>query len=113
MALLPKDVTDLYLAPVVLALDARIEELAGLELDQLATEVALTSNTADWTEELRATGLLNAIRYLVDMHEWTIAWDARGVRVGHEGHEVVLGVPETFRAYVAGTPARKARDLLH
>ena len=112
MALLPHDVTDLYLAPVVLALDARIEELAALSVDELTAEVALTSNTADWTEELRSQGLLHSLSYLLDLHDWHLAWDPRGLRVTHAGRALVLGVPASFTAYVAGTRDREVRELL-
>ena len=44
----PHDVTDLYLAPVLLAVDARIEELGKLDKDGLAYEVALESNSPDF-----------------------------------------------------------------
>ena len=41
MASRPHDITDLYLAPVALKVDARIEELGHLDKDRLAYEVAL------------------------------------------------------------------------
>ena len=41
MANTPHDLSDLYLAPVLLAVDARLEELGKLDLGQLAYEVAL------------------------------------------------------------------------
>ena len=36
MAALPRDIPDVYLAPVVLAVDARISELSGLDVEALA-----------------------------------------------------------------------------
>ena len=42
MATRPHDVTDLYLAPVALAVDARIEELGQLDKDELVYEVAVS-----------------------------------------------------------------------
>ena len=44
MATRPHDIPDLFLAPVVLAIDAKIEELARLDARQLAYEVALESD---------------------------------------------------------------------
>jgi hypothetical protein len=38
MANMPHDATDLYLAPVLLALDARIEEFSRLNADELTLE---------------------------------------------------------------------------
>ena len=49
MATRPHDLTDLYLSPVVLAVDARIEELGHLSKDQLNYEVALESGSPDFT----------------------------------------------------------------
>jgi len=112
MPTLPHDVPDLYLAPVVLALETRIEELAQLDVDALSTEVAVVSNTAGWTRELREAGLLQAVRYLIDCHGWTLSWDPRGLRLTHGRHEVVLGVPATFTDYLAGAPHGPAHELV-
>jgi hypothetical protein len=108
---LPHDVTDLYLAPVVLALDARVQELARLDLAELTTEVAVVANTAGWTEHMREAGLLATVRNGVECHDWTLSWDPRGLRVGHASHELVLGVPATFRAYLAGAERPDAQDV--
>jgi hypothetical protein len=100
VAALPHDITDLYLAPVVLALDAQIEELGQLSVGQLADRVGLESDVADWTRNLREAGLLRTICHRVDCHDWTLAWDSRGVRLTHGQHHVVLGVPATFSEYL-------------
>jgi hypothetical protein len=112
MSLLPHDVPDLFLAPVVLQLEARIEELGQLDLEGLTTEVAVVSNTSGWTRELRASGLVDAVKYLVDCHDWELSWDPRGIRVAHGAHQLVLGVPPTFHRYVMGAPHRGVRELL-
>ncbi len=96
----PHDVTDLYLAPVLLALDARIEDLGRLGLDELRNVVALESDTPDRTAELRVSGLLRTVTHLIDTHGWTVAWTPRGIEVGHGRHRIVLGVPDTFREFV-------------
>jgi len=110
MAVLPHDISDLYLAPVVLALDAQIEELSGLDVDQLARQVALEANTAGWTREQRESELLWTICHTIDCHEWEPAWDARGVRLTHHEHHLVLGVPATFAQYVSGSYAGAVRE---
>jgi hypothetical protein len=102
MTSLPHDTTDLLLAPVVLALDARISELGRLDPEQLAMHVALTGDTADWTRQLREQALIRAVSHLIDCHGWELSWDPRGLRVSHGGHTVVLGVPRTFAAYLEG-----------
>jgi len=100
MATRPHDLTDLYLAPVALAVDARIEELGRLDKGQLAYEVALESDTPDFTRQMREEGLIRAIMHLVDARDWEFGWDPRGLRLTHEAHTFVLGVPAVFLAYL-------------
>lgn len=112
MATLPHDVEDPYFAPVVLALDAEIEELGQLDVNELARRVAQLGDFADWTGDLRAIGLLQTIRYLVDCRNWELAWDLRGLRVTHGPHSAVLGIPATFSQYLSGSfiaPSREAQ----
>jgi hypothetical protein len=98
----PHDISDLHLAPVVLALDARLDDLGQLTLHQLAMRVALESDRSDFTRVQREGGLLEAIRHIIDCHGWTLSWDVRGVRLTHAAHSVVLGVPATFTEFLAG-----------
>jgi hypothetical protein len=100
----PHDIADLYLAPVVLNLDANIDELAALSDADLAFRVALVSDEPDWTGELRRDAILRAVEHLVEMHGWTLAWDDRGIRASHGRHSLVLGVPASFHRYVVGAP---------
>ena len=96
----PHDVPDLHLAPVVLAIDARIDELASLTTAELRTRVAVESDYALDTPVDRAEALLRVIRYLIDLHGWEISWDPRGLRLGHERRGLVLGVPDSFQESV-------------
>ena len=82
MAIRPHDVTDLYLAPVVLAVDARIEQLGQLDKD----------------------GLLRTVTHLVDCHGWESSWDPRGLRLTHDAHTFVLGIPAVFHEYLEDSP---------
>jgi hypothetical protein len=91
MAIRPHDVADLHLAPVVLAVDARIEELGRLDKDGLSYEVALA---------IREEALINTVTHLLDRHEWEFSWDARGLRLTHAAHTLVLGVPPVFVDYL-------------
>jgi hypothetical protein len=102
MADRPHDVTDLYLAPVLLAVDARIEELGRLDRDGLAYEVALESDVPDFTRQMREEAVIRAITHLVDTHHWEFSWDPRGIRMTHDAHTLVLGLPAIFLDYVAG-----------
>jgi hypothetical protein len=108
MAGVPHDLPDLYLAPVALAVDARIEELGHLDFDGLAMEVGLESDMADWTRSMREDGLIRTVQHFIDCHGWTFSWDTRGLRLTHGGHTLVLGIPPVFVAYLSGTHPAKA-----
>lgn len=102
MSRLPHDASDLFLAPVALALDRRINELGQLGPKALSDEIALESDLADWTRELREEALLRTIGHLIDNHEWLLSWDVRGLRLRHQDRYLVLGIPDSFRAFLAG-----------
>lgn len=105
MAAKPHDLADLYLAPVLLAVDARIEELGRLDKDQLTYEVALESDSPDFTRHMREEALIRTVVHLVDCHGWEPGWDPRGLRLTHDGHTFVLGVPAVFVEYLSDRPA--------
>jgi len=100
----PHDITDLYLAPVVLAVDARIEELGHLDADQLAYTVGLESDEPDFTRSMREDALIRTIRHLIDCHDWEFSWDPRGLRLTHDAHTLVLGIPGTVLNYLEAAP---------
>ena len=100
MATRPHDVTDLYLAPVVLAVDARIDKLGQLGKDGLAYEVALDSDSPDFTRRIREDGLIRTVTHLIDCHGWEFSWDPRGLRLTHHAHTFVLGIPAVFLEYL-------------
>ena len=100
MADRPHDVTDLYLAPVLLAVDAKIEELGKLDKDGLAYEVALESNSLDSTRQMREEALITTITHLTETHHWEFSWDPRGLRLTHDAHTFVLGIPAVFHEYL-------------
>ncbi len=105
MATRPHDVADLYLAPVTLAVDARIEELGRLDRDGLAYEVALESDSPDFTRQMREEALIRAVTHLTDSHQWQFSWDPRGLRLTHDEHTFVLGIPAVFLEYLDGSPS--------
>jgi hypothetical protein len=104
MADRPRDVADLYLAPVLLAVDAKIEELGKLDKDGLAYEVALESNALDTTRQMREEALIRTITHLTEAHHWALSWDPRGLRLTHDAHTFVLGIPAVFHDYLEGAP---------
>lgn len=99
----PHDISDLYLAPVVLAIDAKLEELSRLNVDQLRDEVAIESNALDVTRQMREEALIRTIEHLIDIHHWALSWDQRGLRLSHQSHTLVLGVPAVFQEYLQGS----------
>lgn len=100
MAQRPQDRVDLYLAPVVLGLDAELDALAALSPEELGREVALRTNQEPRNVEQRRDLLLQAVAHFVDTHGWKLAWNERGLEIRHEEHRVVLGVPASVWAYV-------------
>jgi len=101
----PHDITDLYLAPVALAVDARIAELGRLDKERLAYEVGLESDTPDFTRQMREEGLIRTVTHLVETHDWKFSWDPRGLRLTHDEHTFVLGIPAVFIEYLDDIPA--------
>ena len=104
MATRPHDLTDLYLAPVVLSVDARIAELGRLDRDRLAYEVALESDLPDITRAMREEALMRTVTHLIDSHDWEFSWDPRGLRLSHDAHTFVLGVPAVFLEFLDDAP---------
>jgi hypothetical protein len=96
----------LYLAPVLLAVDARIEELGKLDKDGLAYEVALATNSRDITRHMREEALVATITHLLDAHHWEFGWHPRGLRMTHDAHAFVLGIPAVFLDYLGDDPGK-------
>lgn len=83
---LPHDLSDLQLAPVTLAVNARIAHLAGLDDAGLAREIDAVSERPTRDETQRRHALVDTIELLVDLHGWKLTWDdRRGVRLSHAG----------------------------
>ena len=85
-------------------LDARIEELSRLDKDALAYEVALESDEPDFTRDMREDALIRTVTHLIDCHGWEFRWDPRGLRLAHDAHTFVLGIPAVFLEYLEGSP---------
>jgi len=84
----------------MLAVDAKIEELGKLDKSQLAYEVALETNSLDVTRAMREEALIRTITHLIEPHHWELSWDPRGLRMTHDAHTFVLGVPAVFLEYL-------------
>ncbi len=101
MTTTPHDLPDLYLAPVVLELDRRLEAMTGRAVHQLDIDVALATDRQPIDAERRSALMLATLTHLLTMHGWVAGWDPRGLRLSHESHRVVLGLPASVRAYLA------------
>jgi hypothetical protein len=107
----PHDATDLLLSPVALAIDERIEEFAGLDAIEISKRIVWETNMQPRTAEEAGRALVASLTYLLDTHGWEVSWDSRGVRLHHDDHDVVLGVPDNLMDFVAaaGRPAAHAK----
>ena len=96
----PHDATDLYLAPVTLAVDGRLEELALLSPEGLASEIALSTNSDPRSTVERERAVLSAATYPLDLHGWNVGMSPRGLRLFHADHSLVLGLPPNVVEYL-------------
>lgn len=97
---MPHDVTDLYLSPVALAVDARLQELGQLDAADLRFRLILETNTEPRSRADAIRTVLADASYLVPTHGWDLGWDDRGLRLTHDGHTLVLGIPTNVRTFV-------------
>ena len=96
----PRDRTDLYLAPTLLALEERLEQLAPLNPGALAFEIILVTNEEPRDRAERAAMVLEVLGTGLDLHGWSLSLEPRGLRVDHAGRGVVLGLPTNIRDYL-------------
>lgn len=96
----PRDVADLYLVPLMLELDSRLESFGLLEMDALSFEISLETNREPQNSEQRRAVVLDALTRNTDLHGWRVSWDPRGLRLAHGNHTVVLGLPANVRSYL-------------
>lgn len=96
----PRDRADLYLAPVALTIDERLEELGALDDKALEKEIVFSANVDLSKAGARQQGLETAVGYLVDLHDWSLELVPRGVRLSHSDHALVLGLPDNCRRFL-------------
>jgi len=102
----PRDYADLFLAPVALEIDQRLEDVALLDRDTLHKKVVLETNSEAIDRAGRARDVVDSVTHVLDLHGWTAGWDDRGLRLSHHRHTLVLGVPRNLVEYVEELPAR-------
>lgn len=100
----PHDYVDLFLAPVALRIDQRLEEFATLDRDDLHKRVVLEMNSEADERTHRARDVVGSVTDLLELHGWDTSWDDRGLRLTHGPHSLVLGVPRNITAYVEELP---------
>lgn len=108
MTPLPHDASDLYLAPIALELDARLEELGTLTAEELVLRVALAGDLPSETYPERKEGLLRAATELIDMHHWNAGITERGLQIQHGKRSIVLALPRNVHDFINGVAANPA-----
>ena len=101
MARRPSDRTDLFLAPVILELDRRLQVLGEVGERELDRIVGTAANVDTAVLAVREQALLHTVTQAIDLHGGEASWDERGLRVSHGDHSVVLGLPAVIAAYRA------------
>ena len=82
----PHDYVDLFLAPVALRIDQRLEEFGRLDRDDLHKRVVLETNSEAADRTRRARDVVESVTRLLDLHGWNTGWDDRGLRLSHDRH---------------------------
>lgn len=98
---LPHDPTDLLLAPVALAIDTRLRELAGLDHTALTERITVETNMSVHSRDDAQRAVIETVTYLIDTHDWDVTWDERGILLTHNAHRIALGLPPNVRDFVA------------
>ncbi|CAN5488592.1 hypothetical protein BH09ACT12_BH09ACT12_12980 [soil metagenome] len=101
MTVRPHDVSDLYLAPVVLELDQRLGAFEGMSAKEIELRVALETDRQPRERSDRPQLVLQSLTHALETHGWEIGWAHRGLLVSHDAHRLVLGIPESLRAYLS------------
>jgi hypothetical protein len=101
----PHDPIDLMLAPVALAIDNRLQALAGLDHTELDQRIVCEINMLPRSREGAERAILEDIQYLIPTRGWELSWDVRGIRLQHRDHSLVLGIPDNLARWVESAGA--------
>jgi len=96
----PHDLADLYLAPVTLGMDHRLEEMSGLSVEDVRYRVILGTDREPHTAAEREEALLEMLTSGIDLHGWKVFRHPRGLRISHDNYSLVLGVPANLVSYL-------------
>ncbi len=97
----PRDRADLFMAPVLLDVDERINQLAQLGAQELADRVLVHVNREVTSRAERREALMDTLVDGLALHGWRAKWHVRGLRLSHGKHSVVLGLGPDLRAYLS------------
>ncbi len=100
MSIRPHDVTDLYLSPVALELDRRLQAMTARAPHDLDVEVALSTNSEPTIASSRAALMLAHLTRQIELHGWQVSWEDRGLGLRHGEHMLTLGLPDSVRQYI-------------
>ena len=98
----PHDVSDLYLAPVALDIDRRIEEMSGLSVEEVRLRVILGTDFEPRNAGERADALFKTLTSGLELHSWQTSRKPRGLRLSHDAYSLVLGLPANLISYLDG-----------
>ena len=90
----PQHVGDLMLAPVAIAVDARLEELGESADEELDYQIVLDVNADTSIPEQRGPGVVTTVTALTELYGWVVDLVNRGVRLLNGEHTFTLGMPE-------------------
>jgi hypothetical protein len=96
----PHDLTDLFLAPVALAIDTEIESLERMTHDELLCYIPLVLNREPRDVDERRRDFVEAVTRHHDLHGWRASCEPRGLRLRNGEHTIVLGLPPNVRSYL-------------
>jgi hypothetical protein len=96
----PHDLADLYLAPVTLGMDHRLQEMSGLSVEDIRYRVILGTDREPRTAAQREEALLETLTSGFDLHGWKVSRHPRGLEISHDTYSLVLGVPANLVSYL-------------
>jgi hypothetical protein len=92
MSAKPRDLKDLFLAPVALAVEENLSRLSELSKADIILRIGLETDMRLDTPEAREDALLKSATHLVDMHGWSAKLTDRGVQLSNDNHFLTLGL---------------------
>lgn len=96
----PHDLSDLYLAPVALDLDRRVQGYSGMSDKEVVLRVTLASDAEPRNAAEREEALLHTLTSGLELHNWQVARHPRGLQLTHDGRSLVLGMPASLVSFL-------------